>query len=108
MIHEKEFYSLSLSTSASLSESISLSELVSVSQSESARLSASVSLSTSQSTSESLSLSTSARQSELDLLAKGQLPQTGEVESKASILALGLGALGLAFKRRKKKGDSEE
>lgn len=90
LVHEKEFYSLSLSTSESLSAAVSLSELARVSQSVSE------------------SLSASARQSELDLISRGRLPQTGETESKASILALGLGALGLAFKRRKKKSDSEE
>jgi serine-rich adhesin, platelet-type len=104
LVHEKEFYSLSLSTSESLSAAVSLSELARVSQSVSESLS--TSLSASQSTSESLSAS--ARQSELDLISRGRLPQTGETESKASILALGLGALGLAFKRRKKKSDSEE
>ena len=41
------------------------------------------------------------------MISRGQLPNTGETSSKASILALGLGALGLAFKKRKKK-DSEE
>lgn len=104
LVHEKEFYSLSLSTSESLSAAVSLSELARVSQSVSESLS--TSLSASQSTSERLSAS--ARQSELDLISRGRLPQTGETESKPSILALGLGALGLAFKRRKKKSDSEE
>jgi len=96
--------SVSESLSLSVSTSTLHSQLNGIYESELNSLSLSESLSMSQSLSQSLSdsQSTSATQSMHDRISKGQLPQTGESESKASILALGLGALGLAFKNRKK------
>ena len=93
----------------SISTSALHSQLNDIYESELYSLSLSESLSASQSLSQSLSesQSSSASQSMHDRISKGQLPRTGESENKASILALGLGALGLAFKKRK-KNESED